>query len=51
MRGGAQTHLLRCSDNHYCVMKFRSNPQHLRILANEQLASRLAEWLMRLWGL
>lgn len=43
MRGGAQGHLMRCSDNHYYVVKFRNNPQHLRILANELLATRLAE--------
>jgi hypothetical protein len=43
MRGGAQGHLMRCSDNHYYVVKFRNNPQHLRVLANELLATRLAE--------
>ncbi len=43
MRGGAQSHLMRCSDNHYYVVKFQNNPQHLRVLANELLATRLAE--------
>lgn len=43
MRGGAQGHLMRCSDHHFYVVKFRNNPQHLRVLANELLASRLAE--------
>jgi hypothetical protein len=43
MRGGAQSHLMRCSDNHLYVVKFQNNPQHRRILANEMLASRLAE--------
>jgi hypothetical protein len=43
MRGGAQGHLMRCSDDHYYVVKFRNNPQHLRVLANELLATRLAE--------
>lgn len=43
MRGGAQGHLMRCSDGHYYVVKFRNNPQHLRVLANEMLATRLAE--------
>jgi hypothetical protein len=43
MRGGAQGHLMRCSDGHFYVVKFRNNPQHLRVLANELLASRLAE--------
>ncbi len=34
---------MRCSDGHFYVVKFRNNPQHLRVLANELLASRLAE--------
>jgi len=43
MRGGAQGHLLRCSDGHFYVVKFQNNPQHPRVLANELLATRLAE--------
>lgn len=43
MRGGAQAHLMRCSDSHFYVVKFRNNPQHIRILANEMLATRIAE--------
>src|SRR5579871_3424620 len=43
MRGGAQGHLMRCDDGRYYVVKFRNNPQHLRVLANEFLATRLAE--------
>ncbi|HZR57146.1 MAG TPA: HipA family kinase [Terriglobales bacterium] len=43
MRGGAQGHMMRCSDGHFYVVKFRNNPQHLRVLANELLATRLAE--------
>jgi hypothetical protein len=43
MRGGAQGHLMRCSDGHYYVVKFKNNPQHPRVLANELLATRLAE--------
>ena len=35
MRGGAQAHLMRCSDGNYYVVKFQNNPQHLRILVNE----------------
>ncbi len=35
MRGGAQSHLMRCSDGHYYVVKFQNNPQHRRILVNE----------------
>jgi hypothetical protein len=42
MRGGAQSHLMRCDDGGYYVVKFQNNPQHLRILANEMLA-----WLGR----
>ena len=43
MRGGAQGHLMLCSDGNFYVVKFRNNPQHLRVLANELLATRLAE--------
>ncbi len=43
MRGGAQSHLMRGSDGHFYVVKFQNNPQHLRVLANELLATRLAE--------
>jgi hypothetical protein len=43
MRGGAQGHLMRCSDGNFYVVKFRNNPQGLRVLANEMLATRLAE--------
>ncbi len=43
MRGGAQGHLMRCSDGNFYVVKFRNNPQHLRVLVNEILATRLAE--------
>lgn len=43
MRGGAQGHLMRCSDGAFYVVKFRNNPQHLRVLTNEFLATRLAE--------
>ena len=34
---------MRCDDGHYYVVKFRNNPQHERVLANEFLATRLAE--------
>ncbi|MGO9210836.1 MAG: HipA family kinase [Terriglobales bacterium] len=43
MRGGAQSHLMRSSDGHFYVVKFQNNPQHLRVLANELLATRIAE--------
>lgn len=43
MRGGAQAHLMRAADGNFYVVKFQNNPQHLRVLANELLATRLAE--------
>lgn len=42
MRGASQPRLLRCEDGENYVVKFRNNPQHVRVLANEMLASRLA---------
>ena len=42
MRGGAQSHLMRCEDGNYYVVKFENNPQGPRILANEMLAGSLA---------
>lgn len=42
MRGGAQSHLMRCTDGNYYVVKFQNNPQHRRILVNELLGTRLA---------
>lgn len=45
MRGGAQAQLMCCSDRHLYVVKFQNNPQHLRVLANSLLATRLAEYI------
>jgi hypothetical protein len=45
MRGGAQPHLMRCSDDGYYVVKFLDNPQHPRVLANEWVGTRLAAGL------
>lgn len=42
MRGASQPQLFRCENGEEYVVKFRNNPQHARILANEMLASRLA---------
>ena len=42
MRGGAQAQLMRCADGGYYVVKFQNNPQGLRVLVNELLATRLA---------
>ncbi|AXC13592.1 hypothetical protein ACPOL_4317 [Acidisarcina polymorpha] len=43
MRGGAQSQLMLGADDHLYVVKFQNNPQHLRVLANELMATRLAE--------
>jgi len=45
MRGGSQSHLLRASDGGFYVTKFSNNPQHIRVLANEMMASLLGSWL------
>jgi hypothetical protein len=42
MRGGAQSHLMRCDDGNYYVVKFQNNPQHRRVLVNELLGTKLA---------
>lgn len=42
MRGGSQAHLMYGSDGRFYVVKFRNNPQHIRVLANEMLATELA---------
>src|SRR5467141_1955297 len=42
MRGGAQSHLMRCSDGWYYVVKFQNNLQHRLILVNELLGTKLA---------
>jgi hypothetical protein len=45
LRGGAQSHLLKASDGNCYVTKFQNNPQHIRVLANEMLATRLGHKL------
>lgn len=42
MRGGAQGQLMLGADGHAYVVKFQNNPQHMRVLANDYLASKLA---------
>ena len=42
MRGGSQSHLMLGEDGNPYVVKFQNNPQHLRILANEWMATKLA---------
>jgi len=34
---------MRCADGFYYVVKFKNNPQHPRVLANDMIATRLAE--------
>ncbi|MEO6922302.1 MAG: phosphatidylinositol kinase [Bryocella sp.] len=43
MRGGAQGQLMLGADGNLWVVKFQNNPQHLRVLANELLATKIAE--------
>jgi hypothetical protein len=43
MRGGAQGHLMLGADGNAYVVKFQNNPQHLRVLVNELIATKLAE--------
>ena len=43
MQGGAQGHLMLGADGNAYVVKFQNNPQHMRVLANEFLASRIAK--------
>jgi hypothetical protein len=43
MRGGAQSQLMLGADGQLWVVKFKNNPQHLRVLANELIATRIAE--------
>jgi HipA-like kinase len=43
MRGGAQGQLMLGADGEAYVVKFQNNPQHLRVLANELMATKLAE--------
>jgi hypothetical protein len=42
MRGGAQSQLMLGADGKLWVVKFQNNPQHLRVLANELIVTRLA---------
>lgn len=45
LRGGSQSHLFRASDGAHWVTKFVNNPQHVRVLANEMLATSLGQLL------
>src|SRR3974390_1703877 len=39
MRGGAQSHLMRCADSNYYVVKFQNNPPHTRVLVHDWLGT------------
>lgn len=43
MRGGAQGHLMLGEDDSLYVVKFQNNPQTTRVLANDFMATRLAQ--------
>ena len=43
LRGGAQSRMMLCDDRNLWVIKFKNNPQHLRVLANELMATQMAE--------
>ncbi len=43
LRGGSQSKLILGEDHEVWVVKFKNNPQHPRVPANEFLASRMAE--------
>ena len=45
MRGGAQSHMMRGANGDFYVVKFQNNPQGSRVLANDYIASRIAERL------
>ena len=45
MRGGAQSQLMLGADGNAWVVKFQNNPQHLRVLANEFLGTKLGTLL------
>lgn len=43
MPGGSQSQLMLGDDRNLWVVKFKNNPQHLKILVNELMATRMAE--------
>ena len=43
MWGGSQSKLMLGADERLWVVKFQNNPQHLRVLANELIATRIAK--------
>ncbi len=45
MRGGSQAHLIRASDGNLYVTKFQNNPQHVRVLVNDYLGTKVGRLL------
>jgi hypothetical protein len=45
MRGSSQSQLVLGSDGNLWVVKFQNNPEHVRVLANDMLGTRIAEML------
>ena len=43
MRGGSQSRLMLADDGNPWIVKFKNNPQHLRVLANELIATQIAQ--------
>ena len=43
MRGGSQSRLILGDDGNRWIVKFKNNPQHIRVLTNELLATQIAE--------
>jgi len=43
MRGGSQSRLVLADDGNLWIVKFKNNPQHLRVLANELIATQIAD--------
>jgi len=45
LRGGSQAQVMMADDGNKYVTKFKGNPQHDRVLANEYLACRMARMI------
>jgi hypothetical protein len=45
MRGGSQSRLILGDDRNLWIVKFKNNPQHRRVLANELIATQIADLL------
>ena len=45
MRGGSQSRLMLGDDHNLWIVKFKNNPQHLKVLVNELMATQIADAL------